>query len=201
MTRQILAYTNFTEFVMFILTIVLGYGIGSWVLLGYTEQVSKELRTKSQFIKLSNWIVIISQFSFLAILLFILFSSTTGFLSPLVFGTSSILATIIMGIMTLKFFSWYRLNSNKKNLTLLLYGLATLTLAMSIAEDAATKLLMIDVVHEKSPPGAVPKSSFLYKHSNKYNAEIEYKVVSPSTTTLYLLPNSNLMYYNLLNSI
>jgi hypothetical protein len=30
MTRQILAYTNFTEFVMFILTIVLGYGIGSW---------------------------------------------------------------------------------------------------------------------------------------------------------------------------
>ena len=65
----------------------------------------------------------------------------------------------------------------------------------------ATKLLMIDVVHEKSPPGAVPKSSFLYKHSNKYNAEIEYKVVSPSTTTLYLLPNSNLMYYNLLNSI
>ena len=143
MTRQILAYTNFTEFVMFILTIVLGYGIGSWVLLGYTEQVSKELRTKSQFIKLSNWIVIISQFSFLAILLFILFSSTTGFLSPLVFGTSSILAIIIMGIMTLKFFSWYRLNSNKKNLTLLLYGLATLTLAMSIAEDAATKLLMI----------------------------------------------------------
>ena len=74
MTRQILAYTNFTEFVMFILTIGLGYGIGSWVLLGYTEQVSKELRTKSQFIKLSNWIVIISQFSFLAILLFILFS-------------------------------------------------------------------------------------------------------------------------------
>ena len=43
MTRQILAYTNFTEFVMFILTIGLGYGIGSWVLLGYTEQVSKEL--------------------------------------------------------------------------------------------------------------------------------------------------------------
>ena len=145
MTRQILAYTNFTEFVMFILTIVLGYGIGSWVLLGYTEQVSKESRTKSQFIKLSNWIVIISQFSFL-LYYYSFFLVPTGFLSPLVFGTSSILATIIMGIMTLKFFSWYRLNSNKKNLTLLLYGLATLTLAMSIAEDAATKLLMIDVV-------------------------------------------------------
>ena len=72
---------------------------------------------------------------------------------------------------------------------------------MSIAEDAATKLLMIDIGHEKSPPGVIPKSSFLYKHSNKYNGEIEYKVVNPSTTTLYLLPNSNLMFYNLLNSI
>ena len=126
MTRQILAYTNFTEFVMFILTIVIGYGVGSWVLLGYTEQVSKELRSKSRFIKFSNWVVIISQYSFLAILLFILFSSATGFLSPLVFGVSSVLATIIMGIMTLKFFSWYRLSSNKKNLTLLLYGLASI---------------------------------------------------------------------------
>ena len=201
MTRQILAYTNFTEFVMFILTIVVGYGVGSWVLLGYTEQVSKELRSKSRFIKFSNWVVIISQYSFLAILLFILFSSTTGFLSPLVFGVSSVLATIIMGIMTLKFFSWYRSSSNKKNLTLLLYGLAALTLAMSIAEDAATKLLMIDIVHERSPPWVIPKSSFLYKHSSKYNGEIEYKVVDPNTTTLYLLPNSNLMLYNLLNSI
>ena len=201
MTRQILAYTNFTELVMFILTIVLGYGIGSWVLLGYTQQVSKELRTKSRFINLSHWCVTISQFSFLALLLFILFSSTTGFMSPFIFGVSSILATIIMGIMTLKFFSWYRSSTNKKNLTLLLYGLAALTLAMSIAEDAATKLLMIQVVYEKSAPGAIPKSSFLYKHSDKYNAEIEYKVVGPKTTTLYLLPKSNLMYYNLLNSI
>ena len=72
---------------------------------------------------------------------------------------------------------------------------------MSIAEDAATKLSMIDIVHERSPPGVIPKSSFLYKHSSKYNGEIEYKVVNPNTTTLYLLPNSNLMFYNLLNSI
>ena len=54
---------------------------------------------------------------------------------------------------------------------------------MSIAEDVATKLLMIEVVQERSAPGAVPKSSFLYKHSNKYNAEVEYKVVNPSTTS------------------
>jgi hypothetical protein len=54
---------------------------------------------------------------------------------------SSMSATIIMGIIAFKFFSWYRL-SNKKNLTVLLYGNAALTLALSIAEDAGTKLLI-----------------------------------------------------------
>jgi hypothetical protein len=36
MTRQILPYTNDTEVIMFILTVVIGYGIGSWILLQYT---------------------------------------------------------------------------------------------------------------------------------------------------------------------
>ena len=83
----------------------------------------------------------------------------------------------------------------------MLYGIAALTLALSIAEDAGTKLLMVQVIQEKSPPGTTSKSSFVYKPSQKYNAEIEYKIVTPQTTTLYILPNSNLMYYNLLNSI
>ena len=30
MTRQILAYNNDTETVMFVMTIVIGYGFGSW---------------------------------------------------------------------------------------------------------------------------------------------------------------------------
>jgi hypothetical protein len=135
-----------------------------------------------------------------AVLLLVLFSNSTGFLSPLVFAVSSVTACVILGIISFKFFSWYKL-SNNKNLTVLLYGIATITLAMSIAEDAGTKLLMIQVVHEKSPPGAISKSSFVYKPSKKYNAEIEYKVVNRQTTTLYLLPNSNLATYNYLNSI
>jgi hypothetical protein len=142
----------------------------------------------------------IIQFSLFVILLFVLFSNNTGFLSPLVFAVSSIVATIIMGAISFKFFSWYKL-SNNKNITVLLYGIAAVTLAMSIAEDAGTKLLMIHVVQEKSPAGAISNSSFLYKSSKKYDAEIEYKVVNPQTTTLYLLPNSNLAIYNYLNSI
>jgi len=200
MTRQLLSYNNTMEDIMFILTVIIGYGIGSWLLLGYTTRVSKEIRAKSRFINLMHWTVAIIQFSLLGILLFILFSNTTGFLSPSVFAISSISASIIMGVIAFKFFSWYKL-SNNKNLTVMLYGIAALTLALSIAEDAGTKLLMVQVIQEKSPPGTTSKSSFVYKPSQKYNAEIEYKIVTPQTTTLYILPNSNLMYYNLLNSI
>src|SRR5689334_17982051 len=80
MTRQILPYTNHTELLMFILTVIIDYGIGSWVLLGYTKKVSKEIRAKSNFINSMHWTVMIIQFSLFVILLFILFSNTTGFL-------------------------------------------------------------------------------------------------------------------------
>src|SRR5712691_2818336 len=134
MTRQILPYTNDTEVIMFILTVIIGYGIGSWILLGYTKRVSKEIRAKSSFINSMHWTVTIIQFSLFAILLFVLFSNTTGFLSPLVFAASSVTACVILGVISFKFFSWYKL-SNNKNLTVLLYGLAAVTLAISIAED------------------------------------------------------------------
>ena len=199
MTRQILAYNNDTETIMFVLTVVIGYGLGSWILLGYVKQVSKEIRAKSRFMNLIHWAVTIIQFCFLGMLLLMLFSNTTGSLSPLVFATSSIFATIIMGITTFTFFSWYKL-SKHKNMTILLYGIQPLTLALSIAEDAGTKLSMVKILQEKSPLGATTQSSFLYKPSQNYNAEIEYKVVNPHTTTLYILPISNLTYYNLLNS-
>jgi hypothetical protein len=194
MTRQILPYTNYTELLMFILTVIIGYGIGSWVLLGYAKKVSKEIRAKSSFINSMHWTVMIVQFSLFVILLIVLFSNTTGFLSPLVFAVSSIVATIIMGVISFKFFSWYKL-SNNKNLIVLFYGIAAATLAMSIAQEAGSKLLMIQVIQEESPPGAITRSSFLYKTSQKYHGEIEYKVVNPHTTTLYILPNSNLQLY------
>jgi hypothetical protein len=202
MTRQILPYYNDTEAIMFILTLGVGYGLGSWILLGYVKRVSKEIRAKSRFINLMDWTVTVIQFSLLGILLFILFSGNSNrFLSPTVFAISSIAATAIMGVIAFKFFSWYKLSSSK-NLTVLLYGIAAIAIAMSIAEDAGTKLTMIQVIEEKSPPGTtVTKNSFLYKASAKYNGEIEYKVVNPQTTTLYILPKSNLALYNLLNSV
>ncbi|MGZ8890958.1 MAG: hypothetical protein ACXW0J_06105 [Nitrososphaeraceae archaeon] len=200
MTRQILPYTNDMEIIMFVLTIAIGYGIGSWILLKYTTQISKKIRAKSRFINIMHWTVIVIQFTLLGILLLILFSNTSHlFLSPTVFAISSIASSIVIGLIAFKFFSWFKL-SNKKNLVILFYGIAALTLGSSILEDAGTKLLMVEVVQEKSPLGATVESSFLYKPSEKYDGEIIYKIVNSDTTTLYIIPNSSLALYNLLNS-
>jgi hypothetical protein len=121
------------------------------------------------------------------------------FLSPLVFAISSVTGSIVLGLITYKLFSWYRLN-NKKNLVILFYGIAAFALGTSILEDAGTKLLLVQVVQEKTPSGATIGSSFLYKPSEKYDGEIIYKIINPDTTFLYIIPNSSLIYYNLLNS-
>jgi hypothetical protein len=200
MTRQILPYTYNMEVIMFILTIAIGYGIGSWILLRYTTQISKKIRAKSRFINIMHWTVIVIQFTLLVILLLILFSNTGHlFLSPTVFAISSIASSIVIGLIGFKFFSWFKLN-NKKNLVILFYGIAAFALGSSILEDAGTKLLLVDVVQEKSPPGATVESSFLYKPSEKYDGEIIYKIVNSDTTTLYIIPKSSLALYNLLNS-
>jgi hypothetical protein len=53
-----------------------------------------------------------------------------------------------MGVISFEFFSWYR-SSEYKNFTVLFYGIAALTLGASIAEDAGTKLLMVQEVAKK----------------------------------------------------
>ncbi|MFL6329301.1 MAG: ATP-binding protein [Nitrososphaeraceae archaeon] len=205
-TRQILYLDNASQIVLFVLTAGIGYGIGSWILLGFTTYITKDLRAKSQLIRGMHTAVILVQFSLLGILLYILYNNLThcqGYFNlcngtePLTFSlnaTASITATILMGILALKFFSWYI--SKKRNFVLLLYGLAAAALAISIAGDAFDKLLLVQVVQEKSPAGAIPQSSFIYETFEKYHGEIEYKVVNPQITTLYVVPSSLLDLYN-----
>ncbi|HYT01405.1 MAG TPA: hypothetical protein VEL70_00765 [Candidatus Acidoferrum sp.] len=47
MTPQILPYTNDIEVFMFILTVIIAYGIGSWILLGHTRGISNKNSAKS----------------------------------------------------------------------------------------------------------------------------------------------------------
>jgi signal transduction histidine kinase len=200
MTRQLLPYNDTSETLMFILTMSIGYGIGSLILLEYAHRVSKEIRSKSHFINIMHWSVIIIQSLLFGILLLMLLGNTGHFFSRTVFAVSSIFATIIMLAISLKFFSWYKA-SNYKTPVVLFYAIAALTLAFSIGEDAGTKLLMVNVIQEKSPDGALTGSSFLYTSSEKYDGQLIFKEVKSDITTLYIIPNPYLELYNYLNSI
>jgi signal transduction histidine kinase len=205
-TRQILYLDNASQIVLFVLTAGIGYGIGSWILLGFTGNITKDLRAKSRLIRGMHNAVILVQFSLLGILLYILYNnlshcqayfSLCNGTEPLTFSlnaAASVTATIPLGILAWKFFSWYI--QNKRNFLLLLYGLAAAALALSIAGDAFDKLLLVQVVQEKSPTGVIPQSSFIYETFEKYHGEIEYKVVNPQTTTLYVVPSTLLNLYN-----
>ena len=199
-TRQILYFNNTYEIILFTLTVVIGYGVGSWVLLEYTRKTTADLRHKSALVNIMHWGVTIIQFSLLAILFFVLYNNSINcqeYFSKCtnvrpettsVYVISSIAASIIMGIMSYKFFSWYRLN--KRNFMILFFGLAAATFAIAITEDAYTKLIFVQTIEEKSPQGAIPQASFIYETIEKYHGEIQYKVVNPITTTLWVLPSS-----------
>ena len=205
-TRQILYLNNNPEILLFILTAGIGYGIGPWILLGFTRNTTKDITNKSQLITAMHLAVTLIQYSLLGILLYILYHNLTycygyfslcdgtAFLTTSLYSIASITATIIMGILSFKFFSWYRLNN--RNFLVLFYGLAAAALAISISGDAFDKLLLAQIVQEKSPSGAIPQSSFIYKTFEKYHGEIEYKVVNPHITTLYVVPTPKLDLYN-----
>jgi signal transduction histidine kinase len=72
----------------------------------------------------------------------------------------------------------------------LFYALAAATFAIAITEDAYTKLIFVHVVEEKTPANVTPQASFIYETFEKYHGEIQYKVVNPVTTTLWVLPSS-----------
>ena len=147
-----------------------------------------------------HWAVTIIQFSMFTILLFVLFNNSINcypyfsectnvrLQTTSVYVIASIGASVIMGIISFKFFSWYKLN--KRNFMVLFYGLAASTFAIAITEDAYTKLMFVHVVEEKSASNATPQASFIYETFEKYRGEIQYKVVNPVTTTLWVLPSS-----------
>ena len=205
-TRQIIYLSNAGEIALFTLTTVFGYGIGSLILLGFTRHITRDLLDRSRLMRMMNILVSVIQFSLFGILLFILYNNITN--CPEYFavcsGTehlviafnaiASLTTVAIMGIISFKFFTWYKLH--KRNFVVLFYGLAATALAISIAGDAFDKLVLVQIVKEESPADAIPTASFIYKVFDEYDGEIQYKTVNPDYTTLYLVPNSTLDLYN-----
>ena len=82
MTRQILPYEQpaqvLWKLVLFILTVIIGYGIGTWAIIGYTGKISKELRTKSRLINGMYLTVLVIQLSLLGVLLFVIYNNSVS---------------------------------------------------------------------------------------------------------------------------
>jgi hypothetical protein len=107
-----------------------------------------------------------------------------------------------MIIIGFKFFSWYKISRGRDRDThrlLLVCGLAAASLAAAMAFDASSKMLLVRVVEEESPPGAIPQDMFIYKNDEKYNGDVQYKVVKPDSTTVYVVPSSIKLIYTYLN--
>jgi hypothetical protein len=201
-TRQILFFDNTWQTIIFVLTIVVAYGLGSLILLTYTRKVRavELVEKRNHFMKIIYFGVVIVQFSLLTILISIIVGNSVNcpnYVSlcmatrPLATSINAIASTgagIILGVISFKFFSWFR--TSNRNVMVLLYGLAAASLAMSITIDAADKILLQQVVEEKSPRGVVPESSWIYKSFDKYQGQVQYKVVNPETTTQYVVPDS-----------
>ena len=133
-TRQILYLDNTSDLIFFTVTVVVGYGVGSWILLEYTRRITANIRAKSDLVNTLHWTVTISQFFLFGVLLFILYNNSVNCFdyiskctnvrpqTTLVYLIGTIVASVVMGIMSFKFFSWYKLN--KRNLMVLFFALS-----------------------------------------------------------------------------
>ena len=115
-----------------------------------------------------------------------------------------------MGFIALKFFLWFR--SSNRNVTILIYGLASACIATSMIFDASAKLLLVQVIEERSSPSpdvkqnqqsaessAISYDVFIYKSVDKYQGELSIKWLNLKSTTLYVVPASIGLLYQYVN--
>jgi len=205
-TRQMFPYDNFSGAIIFGLTIVAG-AIGSFIILKYVSQASADIRTRSLLFGRMFKVVTATMFiliaTFVAMFLgFYYYNVSVRYLAYFVFSLSTIVSVGIMIIIGFKFFSWYKVSRDKDKDThrlLLLCGLAAASLAAAMAFDAGSKMLLVRVVEEESPPGSISQDMFIYKNDEKYQGDIQYKVVKSDTTTVYIVPSSIKLIYSYLN--
>jgi hypothetical protein len=205
-SRQMFPYDNFSGAIIFGLTIVAG-AIGSFIILKYVSQASADLRTRSllfdRMFKVVTATMLVLIATFVAMFLgFYYYNVSVRYLAYFAFSLSTIVSVGIMIIIGFKFFSWYKVSKDRDKDThrlLLICGLAAASLAAAMAFDAGSKMLLVRVVEEDSSPGAASEDMFIYKNDEKYQGDVQYKVVKPDTTTVYIVPSSIKLIYTYLN--
>jgi hypothetical protein len=205
-SRQMFPYDNFSGAIIFGLTIAVG-AVGSFIILKYVSQVSAEVRARSllfdRMFKVVTATMLILIATFVAMFFgFYYYNVSVRYLAYFVFSLSTLVSAGIMIIIGFKFFSWYKISRGRDRDThrlLLVCGLAAASLAAAMAFDAGTKMLIVRVVEEESPPGSIPQDIFVLKYDEKYQGDVQYKVVKPDTTTVYVVPSSIKLIYTYLN--
>jgi signal transduction histidine kinase len=210
-TRQIVFFDNNLQTLLFLLVVTIGFGVGSWILLEYTKRTSSALRAKSRSINRIHWAATIVQFVLLAIMAVVIFYNSaycynyfsycnTPVATVSLTAIASAAASVILGLFSYRFLSWYK--KSNRNLILLFYGLAAAALSMSIAGDAIDKFMVAGlVVEEQSQPGTLADSSFMYEDVEKYNGEVQYRVTNPQGSTLYVVSPEDDELYSFINRL
>jgi hypothetical protein len=205
-SRQIFPYDNFLGAIIFGSNIIVG-AVGSFIILKYVSQTSADLRTRSllfdRMFKVVTAVMLVLIATFVAMFIgFYYYNVSVRYLAYFVFSLSTIVSVGIMIIIGFKFFSWYKVSRGKDRDThrlLLICGLAAASLGAAMAFDAGSKMLLVRVVEEESPPGAIPQDMFIYRNDEKYQGDVQIKVVKPDTTTVYIVPSSMKLIWTYLN--
>jgi hypothetical protein len=204
-SRQMFPYDNFSGSVIFSINIVVAYGIGSYFILRYVGKASQDIRKKSRYLDVLFKATVLVQAALATLLAAMLVEfyyndNSVRYMTYSVFALSTNAAAAIMGMTCFKFFQWYRvLAMEKRNYLILLCGLAAGFIATAMIFDAGAKLLLVRVVEEESPDGAVSQDTFIYKPDERYQGEVQYKVVKGDTTTLYIVPSAIRLIYHYVN--
>jgi signal transduction histidine kinase len=138
------------------IAIAIVYAVGQYLILEFVKEKSKRIRTKSPHINKLSTIITIVQYVLTATIVFIIlqiFVNSYYYTSMLTWSSSIsyAIATVIMVILALELFSWYRSN---RNFILLLYGVSFIITSISIVSSLVffTTILVGMPAKTISPP-------------------------------------------------
>src|SRR5215211_1099569 len=119
------------------IAIAIVYAVGQYLILEFVKQKSKRIRMKSLHINTLSTIITIVQYVLVATIVFIIlqiFMNSYYYTSMLTWSSSIsyAIATVIIVILALELFSWYRSN---RNFILLLYGVSFIITSISIVSS------------------------------------------------------------------
>ena len=137
------------------IAIVIVYAVGQYLILEFVKQKSRMIRTKSPHFNKLSTIVTIVQYVLTAGIVFITLQILVNsyYYTSLLTWNSSIsyaIASIIMVILAIKFFSWYRSN---RNFIVLLYSVSFIITSISIVSSIVFfTVVLVDTPAKKTSP-------------------------------------------------